>query len=174
MNATSSPALETDLSKSLRRLGLAVLRRAGALPPHLPSAYATPAPLARPDLAPPPVAFNAQVETQAALGATERDPSTGPVRSLNELGGLSLTPDNVEAVLDEMVRPALNADGGDIQLVKIEGDDIYVKLVGACSSCPSSIMTMKMGVERLLQDEFPDMGELISVDGLSAAPSAWD
>jgi Fe-S cluster biogenesis protein NfuA len=63
-----------------------------------------------------------------------------------------------------MVRPALNADGGDITLVKIEHGNVYVRLVGACSSCPSSIMTLRMGVERLLQDEFPDMGDLIQVD----------
>jgi Fe-S cluster biogenesis protein NfuA len=83
---------------------------------------------------------------------------------MDDLLGMPLTRDNVEEVLDEMVRPALNADGGDISLIKIEGNDIYVRLVGACSTCPSSVMTMKMGVERLLQEEFPDMGELIQVD----------
>jgi Fe-S cluster biogenesis protein NfuA len=83
---------------------------------------------------------------------------------LGGVNGRPLTVQNVEEALDDLVRPALNADGGDIALVKIEDNDIYVRLVGACASCPSSIMTMRMGVERLLQDEFPDMGELISVD----------
>lgn len=83
---------------------------------------------------------------------------------MEDLTSLPLTMENVEEVLDEMVRPALNADGGDITLIEIKDNDVYVKLVGACSSCPSSIMTMKMGVERLLQDEFPQMGELIQVD----------
>ena len=101
-------------------------------------------------------------EEEAAAGAAAWDP-------LGDLGGRALTVENVEAVLDELVRPALNADGGDITLVKIEDIDIYVRLVGACSTCPSSVMTMKMGVERLLQDEFPQMGDLIQVtDGL------WD
>ena len=71
--------------------------------------------------------------------------------------------DEVQEILDDMVRPALQADGGDITLVKIENNDIYVRLVGSCSSCPSSIMTMKMGVEALLKEEFPSMGELIQV-----------
>ncbi|MCB9746096.1 MAG: NifU family protein [Alphaproteobacteria bacterium] len=62
-----------------------------------------------------------------------------------------------------MVRPALQADGGDIALIKIEGVDVYVKLVGSCSTCPSSIMTMKAGVEALFKEEFPGMGELIQV-----------
>lgn len=75
-----------------------------------------------------------------------------------------LTAEGVEAVLDEMVRPALQADGGDIAFVKIEENDVYVRLVGSCSSCPSSILTMKMGVERLLQEEFPEMGSLVQVE----------
>jgi Fe-S cluster biogenesis protein NfuA len=85
---------------------------------------------------------------------------------MEDIASLPLTMENVEDILDEMVRPALNADGGDITLIKIEDNDVYVKLVGACSSCPSSVMTMKMGVERLLQDEFPQMGEIIQIDGM--------
>jgi len=70
----------------------------------------------------------------------------------------------VQAILDEMVRPALQSDGGDIALVKVEDNDVHVRLVGACSSCPSSTVTMKMGVERLLREEFPQMRELVQVE----------
>jgi Fe-S cluster biogenesis protein NfuA len=70
----------------------------------------------------------------------------------------------VQEILDEMVRPALQGDGGDISLIKIEDNDIYVRLVGACNTCPSAIMTMKMGVEALLREEFPVMRELIQID----------
>lgn len=97
----------------------------------------------------------------ATLDATPDDFEPG---LLEDLVGLPLTPENVEALLDEMVRPALNSDGGDITLVRIQDNDIYVRLIGACNTCPSSVMTMKMGVERLLQEEFPSMGELIQVD----------
>jgi Fe-S cluster biogenesis protein NfuA len=82
----------------------------------------------------------------------------------DDAGEKELTPDAIEAVLDAMVRPALQADGGDIAFVKVEANDVYVRLVGSCSSCPSSILTMKMGVERLLQEEFPAMGALIQVE----------
>ena len=75
--------------------------------------------------------------------------------------GLPLTLEAVQEILDEDVRPALQMDGGDISLVKIEDNNIYVKLVGACSTCPSSVMTMRMGVENLLREEFPSMKELI-------------
>ena len=63
-----------------------------------------------------------------------------------------------------MVRPALQSDGGDITLVKVEANDVYVELTGACQTCPSSIITMQMGIERLLQEEFPQFGRLIRVD----------
>src|SRR5690606_36878756 len=66
---------------------------------------------------------------------------------MEDLVGLALTVENVQQVFDELVRPALNADGGDISLVKIDQGDVYVRLVGACNTCPSSVMTMKMGVE---------------------------
>jgi Fe-S cluster biogenesis protein NfuA len=76
-------------------------------------------------------------------------------------GGLELTVENVEEVIDEYIRPGVAADGGDIQLIKIEDNDVYVRLTGACQSCSSAIMTMKMGVEALLREEFPSMRELI-------------
>ena len=43
------------------------------------------------------------------------------------------------------------------ELVKVEDENIYVRLVGACSTCPSSVMTMRMGVENLLNEEFPSL-----------------
>ena len=79
------------------------------------------------------------------------------------VAGRDLTPENVQEVLDDDVRPALQMDGGDIELVKVEEDNIYVRLVGACSTCPSSVMTMRMGVENLLREEFPSLKELIEV-----------
>jgi Fe-S cluster biogenesis protein NfuA len=84
--------------------------------------------------------------------------------SNDDVVGPPLTLEAVQEILDDMVRPALQGDGGDIALLKIEDNDIYVKLVGACTTCPSSIMTMKMGVEALLKEEFPSMRELIQVE----------
>ena len=74
---------------------------------------------------------------------------------------MELTVENVEEIIDDYIRPGVAADGGDIQLIKIEDNDVYVKLTGACQSCSSAIMTMKMGVEALLREEFPTMRELI-------------
>ena len=71
--------------------------------------------------------------------------------------------ETVQEMFDDMVRPALQADGGDISLVKVEGGDVFVRLVGACSTCPSSTMTMRLGIERLLREEFEDFGDLIAL-----------
>lgn len=72
---------------------------------------------------------------------------------------LALTPDNVEKVLDEM-RPYLMADGGNVELVAIEGPIVKLRLQGACGSCPSSTMTLKMGIERRLREFIPEIAEV--------------
>ena len=63
----------------------------------------------------------------------------------------------------EKIRPALQADGGDIELVSVEDGVATVHLTGACGSCPMSTMTLKMGVEQVLREEVPEFKELIAV-----------
>ncbi|KAJ6819970.1 nifU-like protein 2, chloroplastic [Iris pallida] len=69
---------------------------------------------------------------------------------------LPLTPENVESVLDE-VRPYLIADGGNVALHEIDGNVVRLKLQGACGSCPSSVMTMKMGIQSRLMEKIPEI-----------------
>lgn len=69
---------------------------------------------------------------------------------------LPLTAENVESVLDE-VRPYLISDGGNVALHEIDGNVVRLKLQGACGSCPSSTMTMKMGIERRLMEKIPEI-----------------
>jgi len=69
----------------------------------------------------------------------------------------------VQEVL-ELIRPALQADGGDVELVDVTSDGIVsVKLTGACGSCPMSTMTLKMGIERTLRDKLPEVKEVVQV-----------
>ncbi|MDY0078959.1 MAG: NifU family protein [Ignavibacteriaceae bacterium] len=64
----------------------------------------------------------------------------------------------------EKIRPYLKADGGDVELVNVTEDGIvYVKLVGACSSCPMSTMTLRAGVERALIREVPGIKRVESI-----------
>jgi len=74
----------------------------------------------------------------------------------------ALTIPNVERVLDEL-RPYLMADGGNVEIVEIDGPVVKVRLQGACGSCPSSTMTLKMGIERKLREAIPEVSEVIPV-----------
>jgi len=85
----------------------------------------------------------------AALDAATADPR-------------ALTIPNVERVLDEL-RPYLMADGGNVEIVEIDGPVVKVRLQGACGSCPSSTMTLKMGIERKLREAIPEVSEVIQV-----------
>ena len=75
---------------------------------------------------------------------------------------MALTTDNVETVLDEM-RPYLMADGGNVELVEVEGPIVKLRLQGACGSCPSSAMTLRMGIERRLKEVIPEIAEIEQV-----------
>ncbi len=59
--------------------------------------------------------------------------------------------DKVKKALED-IRPALQNDGGDIEFVSLEGNDVYVRLTGACAGCPMSQVTLKGGVERYLRN----------------------
>ncbi|MDA3871947.1 MAG: NifU family protein [Candidatus Marinimicrobia bacterium] len=62
------------------------------------------------------------------------------------------------------IRPSLQMDGGDVELVKIREDNVIeVKLKGACGGCPMATMTLKMGIEKAMQKEIPEVKEVISV-----------
>ncbi|MDI6776039.1 MAG: NifU family protein [Syntrophales bacterium] len=64
----------------------------------------------------------------------------------------------------ERIRPSLQADGGDVELVDVSDDGIVkVRLVGACCGCPMSQMTLKMGIQKHLQKEIPEIKEVVSV-----------
>ncbi|XP_021301423.1 nifU-like protein 1, chloroplastic [Sorghum bicolor] len=78
------------------------------------------------------------------------------VAGLNTMVQLPLTTGNVESVLDE-VRPYLIADGGDVALHEINGNVVRLKLQGACGSCPSSVTTMKMRIQRRLMENIPEI-----------------
>jgi len=64
--------------------------------------------------------------------------------------------DQVEKALQDL-RPRLNADGGDIELLAVENGVVKVRLKGACAGCPMSTMTLKMGVERYLKQRIPEI-----------------
>jgi Fe-S cluster biogenesis protein NfuA len=70
--------------------------------------------------------------------------------------------EKVEAALDK-IRPALQADGGDVELVAVDKGVVKLKLKGTCASCPVAEMTLKQGIERLLKEQIPEVKEVVAV-----------
>ena len=70
--------------------------------------------------------------------------------------------DKVNEVLNK-IRPALMRDGGDVELVEVNDGTVKVKLTGACAGCPMSTMTLKMGIEKILKQEIPEIKEVVAV-----------
>jgi len=70
--------------------------------------------------------------------------------------------EKVEKAL-EKIRPSLMADGGNVELVEVKEGVVKLKLTGACGGCPMSQLTLKMGIERLLKKEVPEVKEVVAV-----------
>ena len=70
--------------------------------------------------------------------------------------------EKIEAAL-EQVRPALQADGGDVELVNVNDGVVSIKLKGACGGCPMSTMTLKMGIERVLKERVSEVKKVVAI-----------
>lgn len=67
----------------------------------------------------------------------------------------------VKETLDAF-RPQLNADGGDLEYINIDSENrVHIRLTGACGTCPISVMTLKMGIERYLKETVPEVTEVV-------------
>jgi len=76
---------------------------------------------------------------------------------------MAVTKESVDEVIQE-IRPHLQADGGDIALVDVTEEGVVrVRLLGACSGCPGAMMTLKMGVERMLKEKVPGVASVEAV-----------
>ncbi|CAJ1954510.1 unnamed protein product [Cylindrotheca closterium] len=95
----------------------------------------------------------------------ETKPAKSTKEEKTEAGTLVFSKETVDKVLEE-VRPYLISDGGNVSVQSVDEatKNVYLKLEGACGSCPSSTVTMKMGIERVLKENFADLGEIIQVE----------
>jgi Fe-S cluster biogenesis protein NfuA len=84
---------------------------------------------------------------------TGTSPATPPVADV----------DKIKAILEE-IRPYLQRDGGDCEFVSYEKGVVNLKLHGACGTCPSSLMTLRMGIENALREQVPDVQMVKNVD----------
>ena len=70
--------------------------------------------------------------------------------------------EDIKQALDE-IRPVLQADGGDVEFVSLEGDVVKVKLTGACGGCPMATMTLKNGIETAIKKKVPEISRVEAV-----------
>jgi len=70
--------------------------------------------------------------------------------------------EKVQAAL-EKVRPALLADGGDVQLIDVKDGVVTLRLIGACGGCPMATMTLGNGIERVLKEQMPEIKEVVAI-----------
>ena len=71
--------------------------------------------------------------------------------------------DKVKECIDE-IRPMLQQDGGDCELVAIEDKKVKIRFQGACKGCPGAAMTLKMGIERHMREKIPELDEVIAAN----------
>ncbi len=70
--------------------------------------------------------------------------------------------EDIKKALDD-IRPALQADGGDVEYVALEGDVVKVRLTGACGGCPMATMTLKQGIEQVIKKQVPGISSVEAV-----------
>ena len=70
----------------------------------------------------------------------------------------------------ELIRPAIQMDGGDIRLQGVQGSTVTVQLLGTCECCPMSPVTLRQGVERILRQQVPGITEVVAIE---ASEASW-
>lgn len=70
----------------------------------------------------------------------------------------------LQRTIDEKIRPGVQMDGGDIELVGVLNGTVTIRLIGACDGCPMSPVTLRAGIERILQESFPEVTEVVAID----------
>ncbi|HEX2094763.1 MAG TPA: NifU family protein [Longimicrobiaceae bacterium] len=81
--------------------------------------------------------------------------------------------ERVQEVFDEMVNPRIAAHGGAVELVDVEDSDVYIRMSGGCQGCAASAATLRMGIERTLREEIPEIGEIHDVTDHSAGENPY-
>lgn len=107
--------------------------------------------------------LHTHVMTQMQEFVEKDEPAyTGELAAILETSALGETEQKIVAVLEE-IRPFVAKDGGDIQFERYEGGVVYLTLHGSCQGCPSSVLTLKNGIETKLKEVLPEIKEVVSV-----------
>ncbi len=107
-----------------------------------------------------------EIESKAIQIIEDGISSSRPVvkeRKAQGGGDASGVESRIRKILDEEIRPAVASDGGDVVFQGYNDGVLTLRLVGSCSGCPSSTMTLKMGIERRLREDVPELREVVSM-----------
>ncbi|NIP77800.1 MAG: iron-sulfur cluster assembly accessory protein [Gemmatimonadetes bacterium] len=110
------------------------------------------------------------IESQAGTGFEVRNPN---VRKLGEAEPTGELAERVKHVLETRVNPAVASHGGNIALVDVDDADVYLELGGGCQGCGMARVTLKQGVEKMLREAIPDLGEVIDVTDHAAGANPY-
>lgn len=72
--------------------------------------------------------------------------------------------EEIRRALEEQVRPAIQLDGGDLELISVQAGVVTVRMFGACEGCPLTPVTLRAGIERILRDAVPEIKEVVAVE----------
>ena len=110
------------------------------------------------------------VTGETGTGFEVRNPN---VRQLGEAEPSGELADRVKHVLETKVNPGVAAHGGEITLVDVDGSDVYLELGGGCQGCGMARVTLKQGVERMLREAIPDIGEIHDITDHAAGTNPY-
>jgi Fe-S cluster biogenesis protein NfuA len=79
----------------------------------------------------------------------------------------------VEKLFDEQIRPALAAHGGNVEVVDVDNNKLFIKLTGGCQGCSSSMTTVRDGITRLIKNTFPDIQEVVDLTDHTAGDNPY-
>jgi Fe/S biogenesis protein NfuA len=110
------------------------------------------------------------VESEQGAGFSVSNPN---VRKLGEGTPDGPLAERVREVLETRVNPGVATHGGNISLVDVDGSDVYIELGGGCQGCGMARVTLKQGVERMLREAIPDLGQIVDVTDHTAGTDPY-
>ena len=110
------------------------------------------------------------VEGDRGTGFEVRNPNARRLGDAEPTGELAT---RVKQVLDTQINPAVASHGGHIDLVDVDGQDVYIELGGGCQGCGMARVTLRQGVERMLREAIPDLGQIVDVTDHAAGANPY-
>ena len=81
--------------------------------------------------------------------------------------------ERVQEVIDEVINPAIAAHGGFVELVDVSDDTIYIRMGGGCQGCAASAATLRMGIERMIREQVPEIASIVDVTDHTAGVNPY-